>query len=499
IEVLTGTASKKGVNVKKVYSMEVPEGSVLNGVITDGPSLVDAIKQFWGARHLPTKGIDLVVNSPQIKVRVPEIPLLSESKSLGYLKREYLERPEEQVLGFYRLSDDKKTKLSKVCTEIADAEFLNSYLQVFSEAGVQLSNVFSGVGSAINMFRSTGFASNESCVVLIRDGMTVTAIFFVHGHYYYSTTTRIFSNPGTIEYAGEIAKVINQIDQFSRSQKLEDPIATIYLAGMEPGDESLCSRAISDTLQNPVVVGTLMTIKGINVSSTGKAVDTMLYPIAGLMDRPGHYDILRSIKKEKSAEEIKKENFVKRFIPYIITALVMVIITVYLITLSRSRTKYLDALVDFNTNPENKFSAIEYDVAAEKLAILSQHYGGLKALEKNLNSYPVPVSQVLSVIRTDAAGVGEVEFTGYNGDTGELSFTTSFSDVVLLNEFISRLKSEDVFTKVDYKGYTETRTDDEGSWTAILSCILSEKAGRDVVPAITAIESSEDETQDEVQ
>ncbi len=492
IEVLTGTGSKKGVSVKRVYSMEVPEGSVLNGVITDASSLVDAIKQFWSMNKLPSKGIDLVVNSPQIMVRVPDIPLLSEGKTLGYLKREYLERPEEQILGYYRLGTDKTKKLSKVCAEIADEEFLKSYLQVFSEAGVQLSDVFSGVGAAINLFKSTGFARNESCVVLIRDGMTVTAIFFVHGEYYYSTTTRVFSNPGTIEYAGEIAKVINQIDQFSRSQKLEDPISTIYLAGMDPGDESLCSRAISDALQNPVVVGTLMTLKGINVSSSGRSIDSMLYPVAGLLERPDHFNILRNIKKEKSEEEQKKETFLKRYLPYLLTALVMALITMYMMMLSRSKVKYLDDLVDYNTNPDNKFGAIEYDVAAERVAVLSQHYGGLKALEKNLNSYPVAVSDVLSIIRTDSAGVGEVEFTGYNSDTGELSFTTSFTDVTLLNEFISRLKSEDIFTKVDYKGYMETNTTDQGSWTAILSCILSEDAGRDVVPVINAAPKEEE-------
>ena len=494
IEVLTGSGSEKGVSVRKLYSMEVPEGSVLNGVITDGPSLIDAIKQFWSVNRLPVKGINLVVNSPQIMVRVPDIPTLSDSKTHSYLKREYLERPEEQILGFFRISDDKKAKLSKVCAEIADTEFIKSYLQVFEEAGVQLSDIFSGVGSAINLFRHAGFAKDENCVVLIRDGMTVTAIFFVKGEYYYSTTTRVFSNPGTIEFAGEIAKVINQIDQFSRSQKLEDPISTIYLAGMEPGDESLCSRAISDTLQNPVVVGTLMSLKGVNVSSTGRALETMLYPVAGLMVRSGHVNILRSIKKEKTPEQIKKEKFVKHYVPYLITALIMVAITIYMMALSRSKTKYLNELIAYNTDTDNKFGALDYDVAAERVAILSQHYGGLKVLEKNLNSYPVAVSEVLSVIRQDAAGVGQVEFTGYNGDTGELSFTTSFSDVKLLNEFISRLKKEEILTKVDYKGYTETGQQD--TWTAILSCVLSETAGRDQVPLTWAIPPSEDGTGD---
>ena len=500
IQVLLGNGSEKGLSVKRFYSMQVPEGSVLNGVITDAASLVEAIGRFWNQNRLPAKDISLVVNSPQIMVRVSDVPLISQSKTQEYLKREYLERGEEQILGFYRLGSDKKAKTSKVCAEVADMELISGYLQVFSEAGVTLAGVYSGVGAAINMFKKTGFAKTENCVVLIRDGMTITAIFFVKGEYYYSTTARVFSDPGTPGYAQEVAKIINQIDQFSRSQKLEDPISTIYLAGMEDGDEALCSRAIADTLQNPVVVGELMMLKGVNVSSSGRPLDSVVYPAAGLMPRTDHINILKSIKKEKTPEQIKQERFFKLYLPYMITALIMVFITFYMFALSRSKDRYLNELVDYNTNPTNKFGAIEYDMAAEKVAILSQHYGGLKALEKNVNSYPVAISDVWSVIRQDAAGVGEANITGYSAETGELSFTTSFQDVVRLNEFISRLKSEDIFNSVDYKGYTETQSEDGvEQWTALLSCTLSEKAGRDSIPAPVAVPVEESETESEGQ
>ncbi|MCR4691591.1 MAG: hypothetical protein K5739_09630 [Lachnospiraceae bacterium] len=487
IQVLLGRGTGKAISVKRRFTMMLPEGSVLNGVITDPVSLVDAIRHFWKQSRLPEKGIDLVVNSPQIMVRVVDVPLMNDSKTASYLRREYIEREEEQILGFYRVDCNKKAKTSKVCTEITDTEFLTSYLQVFSEAGVSLSAIYSGVGAAINLFAQTGFAKDENCVVLIRDGMTITAIFFVKGEYYYSTTSRVFSDPGTAEYAREVAKTINQIDQFSRSQKIEDPISTIYLAGMEAGDEALLSRSISDTLQNPVVVGTLMHLRGVNTTGAAQALDRIVYPVAGLMPRCGHNNILKSIKKEKSEEQLKQERLLRIYVPYVATALIMVAITVYMFALSRQRVRYLNELTDYNTNPEIKFSAIDYDVAAERVAILNQHYGGLKVLERNVNSYPVAVSQVWSVIREDAAGVGQVEITGYDASTGELSFTTSFQDVVLLNEFISRLKEENIFTNVDYKGYTEKEnTTGVDEWTARLSCVLAETAGRDVVPTIVA-------------
>ena len=124
IEVITGTGSDKSVSAKKIYSMQVPEGSVLNGVITDSAALVDELSAFWKQNKLPVKGIQLVVNTPQIMVRVLEVPLQKQNQTIQYLKREFMDRDESQILGFYRISTDKAAKKSRVCAEIADGEFI---------------------------------------------------------------------------------------------------------------------------------------------------------------------------------------------------------------------------------------------------------------------------------------------------------------------------------------------------------------------------------------
>ncbi len=484
IQVLLGNGTPKGPVVKRCCSMQVPRGSILNGVITDAPSLAEAIGRFWKLNRLPEKDIDLVVNSPRIMVRVSDIPLLSAGRTQEYLKREYVERDSEQILGCFRISSDKKTRTAKVCAEVADADFISGYLQVFSEAGITLSGICSGVGAAINMFKKTGFVGTENSVILIRDDMTVTAVFFVKGEYYYSTTARIFSEAGSSGYAKEVAGIINQIDQFSRSQKLEDPISTVYLAGMEEADRSLCSEAIAKTLQAPVAVSELIMPGIVDESAEIKKPDTLVYPAAGLVPRTDHVNILRSVKKEKTEAGIRRERLLRFYLPYVITALIMTGITVYLFGMYRSRMGYLDSLVNYNNDPQNKNGVAEYDAAAERVAVLSRHYGGLRALETNVNSYPAAIGSVWSVIRQDAAGVGEARITGYDSVSGELSFTTSFHDVAMVNEFIGRLKEEDIFESVDYKGYSETGSEDGSDrWTALLSCRLSEQAGRDVIPA----------------
>ena len=70
--------------VRNVYTMKTPEGSILNGVITDAAALSSALKDFWKTNRLPKTGIQLIVNSPQFMVRLMEIPTLSPQKSLVF-------------------------------------------------------------------------------------------------------------------------------------------------------------------------------------------------------------------------------------------------------------------------------------------------------------------------------------------------------------------------------------------------------------------------------
>ncbi|MCR5655194.1 MAG: hypothetical protein K6G07_06080 [Lachnospiraceae bacterium] len=477
IEVVTGQGSDKSVTAKKIYSMQVPEGSVLNGVITDGPALVEELSGFWKSNKLPTKGIQLVVNTPQIMVRVLEVPLQKQNQTMQYLKREFLDRDEKQIIGFYRISTDKAAKKSRVCTEIADGDFIASFEQVFQEAGIQLTEVTSGIASAINLFKKAKFAVNENCVVLLRDGMTVTAIFFVKGEYFYSTTTRVFSEPGTVEFAGEITNVINQIDQFSRAQRVEDPIDSIYLSGMEDSDVLQIENSVSLKTNLNAKVQTLQSLNGVKVFDLMHPLDRIIYPVAALSPKTEEVNILRSVVHVKSEEELKKERQLKLYVPYGITAVIMLIVTFVLLGLLISKNMYLKELEAYNDDPENQYKALDYDRAAYQAARLGQHYAGLQILDKNIDSYPIPNSSVVHIVERDSLSYGDVDVSGYDAATGVLSFSTTMSSVDREYEYVDVLKSEPIFTQVNHKGYQEMSTEDQ--WAVLLQCILSEDAGRE--------------------
>ncbi|MBR4183133.1 MAG: hypothetical protein IKQ56_04840 [Lachnospiraceae bacterium] len=478
IEVLNGSGSGRSVSVNRVYSKQMPEGSFLNGIITDPEGLVAALTDMWNSFKLPRKGIRLVINTPQISVRVLDMPIMNQSKADQYLQREFEERSGERkrLLGFYVVGRDSKKKTMKVCTELADVDFIDNYVQVFESAGISIKEINSGIGVSVNFLKKLKFAANTNSVIMIKDGMTVTAIYFVKGEYFYSTTARTFNSLGTLEYAGEISNAISQIVQFSKSEKVEDNIADIYLAGMTTEDAVNVYRAVSMNQSDEIKVFNLVGMKGVKYRGKNDSINSLFYPTAGLMNMTDQQNLLKFYGKGKIIDNTARIRKARLVIPYVVVILIMTGITVYRgITLSQDKAK-LKQLQDYISNPSIRLDAAKYDVLADEIGYISDHVNAMRLLDAGIDSYPLPVYDVNKIVDAAAVGLGTVTIDNYNATTGVLGVTARFVEVDMINTFIDRLSAQDCFYAVNYTGYSEISS--SGEWVANLECILADSAGR---------------------
>ena len=67
IQIVVGSGVSGGVKVKKLVSVSVPNGAVLNGVVMDESALVLAIKECWKLNGIPKGDVTLILNSPQLR------------------------------------------------------------------------------------------------------------------------------------------------------------------------------------------------------------------------------------------------------------------------------------------------------------------------------------------------------------------------------------------------------------------------------------------------
>ena len=235
-------------------------------------------------------------------------------------------------------------------------------------------------------------------------------------------------------------------------------------------------RALSMNLSEDVVVYNISVLKGIKYKSSTDSLDTLFYPTAGLMTLSDHQNLLKMYGKGEIVNQEKRNKIIKLAIPYVAVFVLMLIITVSRVVTYSKKNKELKELQDYNNNPSNMMLAAEYDLAAANVEQYSGHVNALRLLEKNIDSYPLPTSEIEKIIKKAAVGLGEVTTDSYDASQGKIGVTATFKEVDMVNTFIDRLDAEDCFYEVNYTGYSEINS--SGQWVANLECILSESAGR---------------------
>ena len=203
IQIVVGSCTNGGAKVKRLVSVGVPNGAVLNGVVMDENALVTAIKECWKINKLPKSDVTLILNSPQLRANIINMPLLPDKKTNDFVQRESKDsRFEKSISAWYQIDKDPKAKTQKVISETADAKFINTYVDIFNRAGVRLIDIHDGVTLAINLLK--GATRNKTVVYMILDGTSLVTIFFSKGQYFYHSTKRVFNQPGSSEFAKEI-------------------------------------------------------------------------------------------------------------------------------------------------------------------------------------------------------------------------------------------------------------------------------------------------------
>ena len=222
IQIASGSAAGDGVRISKLISSPLPEGAVLNGVVMDQDRLIEAIKLAWQANKLPKSEVTLIINSPQLRANRVDAPILADKKTTEFIERETRDseygRFQNPITGWYVVGKDAKAKTQKVVYETAEIDFVNKYVDIFGKAGLKLKTIHNGVQLATEYF--TKQAAGKTVLYMILDGKSLVTIFFAEGKYYYDSTSRVFAQPGTPEFAREIYASVSSIRQFISAQHL---------------------------------------------------------------------------------------------------------------------------------------------------------------------------------------------------------------------------------------------------------------------------------------
>ena len=238
-----GSPTANGARITAAAKTELPEGCLINGVITNETDLAAALKEFFAANKLPTNKVALIVGGSQFVHRIVSLPAMSEKKRLAVLARELSTGGVETKApldDYMLLARDPKTRTDTVLATRVEQNVIAGYDALAKAAGFKLYSIDLGLAAPIKAVRTIPALQGETFVLLQFDDDTISAALFVQGQYTYSTRSRLFNPRGSAESGTEIAQKLSGLIQFHIASKSEHRIATVYFCGASQNDLAVC-------------------------------------------------------------------------------------------------------------------------------------------------------------------------------------------------------------------------------------------------------------------
>ena len=472
IQIASGSPSGDGVKVSKLISAPLPEGAVLNGVVMDQERVIESLKIAWQANKLPKSEVTLILNSPQLRANRVDAPLLADKKTSEFIERETKDseygRFQNPITGWYVIGKDPKTKVQHVVYETAEIEFVKKYVDIFSSAGLKLKTIHNGVHLATEYF--TKQASGKTVLYMILDGKSLVTIFFAEGKYYYDSTSRVFTQPGTPEFAREIYSSISSIRQFISAQHLNETVRDIMFSGLTYSQVNQLANDILN-IDSAADISLAQPPQGTTIAGDQTLFPFFVYPIAGLRRIDERLPIL---KNSKQSEKKKSEGngLKKLIIPFACIMGGAVLVYGGAIAYKSAKESELKKIQQYTNNPSVKAQIAEYDKMYDNMADMGKIQGGVDLLQEDLDSYPIPDSSInQKILEASRKHSVTVQFNSYSASSGIFSITAYSPEVDDINLFIADLMSMDIFENIDYTGYSLSK--DGKRWQINVVCTLA--------------------------
>lgn len=465
----------KGKNTYAVYQENAPEGSIINGIITDEEVFLEWIRRFFVKNKLSKKECKLVVNSTQLGSRGLELPKAGNGEIMKMIAREFADiRTDETLFTYHILEGDAKSKMNRVLAVAAEKTFLKSYMQLFIQAGIEVVSIEPAISGFVRRFMASPEIQKRNCIVQILDGQEMISMLFVKGVYLYSQRNRFFSEEEDA-WSAESAAVARRLIQFATSQQIEDPVDTLFICGRH---QEALKEALEESEELPPQIALrIYPERGLKVKDKVSEENKVefVYPIGYGMAEEKRLNFVRQLKLGGKDMEKRYERAVLAT-PVLVVLVICLLITFFMGNTYLKKSKELHKLQQMMQNGETLNSHTTYELASASIANMEQKMNEAEILWSHLMSYPTINTSVRDVLQTCAGEKVELEIKNFNRDTGVLSLEASAKDVRDINGFIANLQEQEIFESVEYSGYTLVKGQDY--YNIHVVCAMAEGAGR---------------------
>ncbi|MDO5602262.1 MAG: pilus assembly protein PilM [Oscillospiraceae bacterium] len=236
LKVVTGKVSGKSIQVKKASCVQLGEGVLINGVITDEEALKQALLRLKKEKKLIGK-LRIVIDSTNILTKRCTVPMLAPKQLLKYTADEFADLSEtyQDLVCDYAVLEAKAAggQNGTIICSAAERELLQRYLDLFSEAKLKVESIDISLNSFLKAISYMPELSGKTYIFSIIENGNMTSGLFVDNVYMYSSRSRLFSPAGTEALANEILSQMSSLIQFNKSEQTKKEIEAAYFCGID--------------------------------------------------------------------------------------------------------------------------------------------------------------------------------------------------------------------------------------------------------------------------
>ncbi|MGN1179941.1 MAG: hypothetical protein ACI4SD_01915 [Suilimivivens sp.] len=467
VQVVEAREKGKTVSIQNVWQEEAPEGSIINGIITDEEAFLVWMKSFFARNKLPKKGISLVVNSSQFNHKVLEFPALKNAEIRKMVPREFSEnRTEGTLFTYYVLEGGSEAGKKKLLATAVDKAYLLSYISFFKQAGIGISSIDSEISCLVRLFSNSPEIRKKTCLIQVLDGQEVISMVFVKGIYYYSQKNRLLNHDFPEELPQELESIRGKLFQFLTSQQVKEPIEAIYLCGEK---QSRLKREM----------GTDKVFSGDKVIVTEKAARQkrveFFYAAGDLLEKKQGTSFYGQLKLDQKDRKNRRD-IAGLLLPSGIVLVICLLITAFMGNTYVSGNREFRKMQKTMQENETVNASASYEMSAASVETMKYKISVVEEIWTHLMSYPTVNSSIEKILFECAGGAVSVEIKSFQRDSGVLTLEAVAKDVRDINVFVEKLQEQEIFEAVEYTGYTYVSGLDH--YNIHVVCCMAEGAGR---------------------
>ncbi|MBR5799254.1 MAG: hypothetical protein IKY23_04245 [Lachnospiraceae bacterium] len=467
VQVVEAVEKGRTVKVQNIWQDEAPEGSIINGIITDEEAFLSWVKAFFAKNRIPRKEVTLVINSSQFVHKVLQFPKLKEAELKKMISREFAEnRTDETLFTYCGLDTEKGLKTQRILATAVEKSFLNTNISLFRQAGIELVAIESAISSLVKLFTYAPEIKDKTCLIQVLDGRDVISMLFVNGKYNYSQKNRLLDSESPEACQSSLESITDKIMQFMTSQQMKESVETLYLCG--EGEKQLLELMPERSeFTGAKVISPSQGVKK-------KKVD-FIYGAGCLLGKTTGISLYKQIKKEQKEQRKRRELF-QRMWPALLVLLVCLVISAFMGNTYRNGMKELERLQGSMQEEDTVNNHASYKMSTASISDMERRIVEVETIWNHLMTYPTVNSSVEAVVSACAGDQVTFSLLSFQRDSGILTLTASAKDVRNINGFITALQSQEIFEAVEYSGYTYVKGHDNYNIHVVLC--LAEKAGR---------------------